>query len=209
MRFLLACTCLALAWTTGCNRATDDAPPADAVAEAPAAADAQAPADLANSDGPEGAVYRFLEAVRTGNDQKTESMFSTLAREKLKELKDIQVAPPGSDTAKFTIGKVELLSDDGARVTCQWTDLDQQGDPRTDEITWMVRKEPEGWRIAGMAATIFEGEPQLLLNFEEPQETMQKLEMLRAEIRRRTEQADAKPEQQAKQPEKSDEAIRR
>lgn len=155
---------------------------------APAAQEAKGPGALAAApDGPEAAVREFLEAVRTGDDKKTEAMFTRLAREKIKEMEDIQVAPPGSDTASFEVGTAEYLAEDGARVKSKWTDLDREGKPRTDEITWMLRKESEGWRIAGMAATVFEGEDPLLLDFENPKETLRKLELLREEIRQRTE----------------------
>jgi hypothetical protein len=118
---------------------------------------------------------------------------------------NIQVAPRGSDTAKFEVGKAKYLDPDGARVPCKWTDIDKEGNSRTDEITWMLRKEPEGWRVAGMAAVIFEGEDPLLLDFENPKETLQKLERLREEIARR-----ASPQgNQARQTENSGEPIRR
>ena len=154
----------------------------------------------AQPDSPEAATHQFLEAVRTGNDRTAEGMFTDLARERIKELK-IQVAPKGSDTAKFEVAKAELLAADGARVPCKWTDIDKEGNARTDEMTWMLRKEPEGWRIAGMAAVIFENEDPLLLDFENPKETMQKLERLSEEIARRT----SPPEKQARQEEKPDE----
>jgi len=143
---------------------------------------------------PETAIGRFLEAVRTGNDKVAESMFSDVARGRIKEL-DIQVAPRGSDTAKFEVGKAEYLAADGARVLCKWTDTDKEGNSRTDEITWMLRKEPEGWRVAGMAAVIFEGEDPLLLDFENPKETLQKLERLREEIAQRTPPQGGRPQQ--------------
>ncbi len=181
----------------GCSKTSDVA--------APQGSETTAGPTAAPEDGPETAVSRFLEAVRTGDDQQTEAMFTKLAREKIRELEDIQVAPPGSDTAKFTVGKPEMLGDDGARVPSQWTDLDRDGNPRTDEITWMVRKEPEGWRIAGMAAVVFEGEDPLLLDFENPKETLRKLELLREEIRQRAE----KVTQQATQPPNSSESVRR
>jgi len=49
----------------------------------------------------------------------------------------------------------------------------------------MLRKEDNGWRIAGMATVIFENEPPLLLDFENMQETLRKVEMLSQEIERR------------------------
>jgi hypothetical protein len=138
---------------------------------------------LAQTNTPEKAVAVFLEAVRKGDDQRAAGMFTPLAREKASAM-GIQVAPKGSDTASFQVGKVEYLAEDGARVQSKWTDLDKESKPRTDEITWMVRKEAEGWRVAGMATVVFDGKPPLLLDFENPQETMQKLELLRREMER-------------------------
>lgn len=141
--------------------------------------------DALKADTPEAAVGKFLEAIRAGNDRVAETMFTDLARERIKEL-DLQVAPRGSDTAKYEIGKAEFLGDDGARVPCKWSDIDSEGKVRVDEMTWMLRKQPEGWRVAGMAAVVLEGEDPLLLDFEEPKETLQKLERLREEIARRS-----------------------
>lgn len=147
---------------------------------------------------PEEAVRRFLEAVRTGDDRVAEAMFTSVARERIKEL-DIQVAPRGSDTAKYEIGTAQYPSSGGAQVPCKWTDLDHDGSPRTDEMTWILRKESEGWRVAGMSAAVFEGEPPLLLDFENPKETLQKLDSLREEIARRS-AAPGDPPKQAEQP---------
>jgi len=155
-------------------------------------------------DGPEGAVCQFLEAIRTGDDRKTEAMFVSQARQKIKDL-EIPVTPRGSDTARFEIGQVESLGEDGARVPCKWTDLDREGEKRIDEMTWMVRKEGEGWRIAGMAATVFEGEAPLLLNFEDPEEVVAKLERLRQEVVARA----AKEAEQAQRSEDSASPIQR
>lgn len=183
-QFVLPLAVLAGMGIGGCSR-TDSQSTSDA--GVPAGEGATAAVSAPAADGPEAAVRQFLEAVRTGDDKKTEAMFTRLAREKIKEMEDIQVAPPGSDTASFEVGKAEYLAEDGARVTSKWTDLDREGKPRTDEITWMLRKENDGWRIAGMAATVFEGEDPLLLDFENPKETLRKLELLREEIRQRTE----------------------
>lgn len=150
--------------------------------------------------GPVEAVTQFLEAVRTGNDDVATKMFTPLARQKASEL-GIQVAPRGSDTARFEVGSVEMLGADGARVASKWSDLNKNGQTRTDEITWMLRRETEGWRVAGMAAVVFEGEPPLLLDFEQPEETMKRLDMLREEVQRRMAKDDAAGQRnQASQP---------
>ncbi len=134
-------------------------------------------------NGPEGSVCQFLEAIRVGDDQKTESMFVSSGRQKIKELK-IPVTPHGSDTARFELGPVERVSEDLVRVGCKWSDLDADG-THTDEMVWSVLKEAEGWRIAGLAATVFDGEPPLLLDFRDPEEVVEKLDMVRQEVARR------------------------
>ena len=128
---------------------------------------------------PDQAVYDFLEAVRTGNDQKAAEMLSPLARQKTAE-KQMVVAPPGSPTAKFTVGKVKYKPDDkdGAYVSCTWSDVDEQGQPRSDDIVWGVRQEPEGWRIVGMVLQVLPNEEPLVLNFEDPDDMLRKQQLL-------------------------------
>ena len=134
--------------------------------------------------GPEAAVWDFLEAVRTGSDDKAAKMLTPLARSKVSET-NMVLAPPGTDTARFVIGATEKLAEDGARVAVEWTDLDYNGKPRTDQTIWMVRKEGEGWRIAGMAVPVFENEPMVLMNFEDPADMLAKQKMVHDEIQRR------------------------
>lgn len=136
------------------------------------------------SDGPAETVAVFLEAVRTGNDEKASRMLSTVAREKTASL-NRSVTPPASDTARFSVGKVDWVGQDGARVACTWTDLDADGQPRSDEAIWVVRREAEGWRVVGVAAMIFPDEPPVVLNFEDPDDMVRQQNRIRDEIRRR------------------------
>ncbi|MGQ9605956.1 MAG: hypothetical protein ACUVTW_07115 [Thermogutta sp.] len=150
-----------------------------------------------NTGDPISATKVFLEAVRTGDDEKVVAMFTQLARQQAGEL-NRQFAPVGSDTARYEVSdKVEYLAEDGARVMSTWTDLGADGKPRSDEIMWMLRKEPNGWRIAGMAAVIFPGEPPLLLDFENMKETLRKVELLAEELERRQTGHPAAAEQEA------------
>jgi len=161
----------------------------------------------AKPDGPAAAAHEFLEALRTGNDEKAAKMLSTAARQKTASL-NRNVTPPASDTARFTLGKVEYVNDDGARVACTWTDLDEEGKPKTDEAIWVLRREDNAWRIAGVAAQVFPGEPPLLLNFEDPQDMLRKQQWVREEIRRRTEAGGLQAQGDEKQ-EKQEKSIRR
>jgi len=160
--------------------------------------------DAAQLEGPAAAAHEFLDALRTGNDEKAGKMLSTLAREKTASL-NRNVTPPASDTARFAVGKVEYLGDDGARVACTWTDIDEEGQPKSDDAIWVLRREEEGWRVAGVAAQVFPGEPPLLLNFEDPEDMFRKQQWVREEIRRRIEAGGL----QAQGGEKQEKSIRR
>lgn len=153
---------------------------------------------------PASAVFAFLDALRRGDDQKILAMYTARAREEVARVNQ-QFAPRGSDTAQFQVGEVEYINEAGARVACTWTDLDQDGQPHTLEFLWMVRREPAGWRVAGMAATPFPGEPPVLLDFENLEATIEKVNLLAEEIQRRDEMGT----REARQPENSQDSLRR
>jgi len=147
---------------------------------------APAPQSRADAEGPEVAVFNFLEAVRMGNEKTADAMLTPLARQKTQEM-EMVVAPPGSETASFEVGDVEYVAEDGAHVSCTWSDVDESGERRSDTIIWMVRREYDGWRIAGMATRVFEDQPPLFLNFEDPEDMIRKQQLLQEEIARRAE----------------------
>lgn len=157
-------------------------------------------------EGPAGAVYDFLEAVRTGDDATADRMLTVVARKKTQEL-NMVVAPPGSDTASFTVGEAQMLPDDRAQVACQWADRDADGKMRSDEIIWVLRKEPEGWRVGGMAATVFPGEDPVLLNFEDPEDMLRQQQKIKEEMDRRS--AAAQSAQRPEKPGTAEDPIRR
>ncbi len=184
---------LLVLWCGGCGGGNErQSPAADRIAQGngSSAASGTAPAaQPAALEGPAAAVYEFLDAIRTGDDQKATAMLSELARRRWAD-KGIPLSPPASDTARFSVGQVEYIGPDGARVAATWTDLDENQQPRTDRAVWMVRREAPGWRIAGVAATVFEGEPPLLLDFEDPDEVLRQQQWVEEELRRRAWEAE-------------------
>jgi hypothetical protein len=131
-------------------------------------------------DTPDRAVFNFLEAVRTGNEKQTAAMLTPTALQKTSEMQ-MDVAPPSSPTAKFTVGRVKYVTPnkDGAYVSSTWTDVvDSEGHTRSDDIVWVLRHEAEGWRIAGMVTTIYPDQPPLVLNFEDPEDMLRKQQLL-------------------------------
>ena len=140
----------------------------------------------------------FLEAVRTGDDAKAAQMLTEVARRET-EKHELVVAPPGSDTAHYEVGEVEYIeAGELAHVASKWTDVGENGQPHTDDIVWALRRDPAGWRIAGMATKIFPNEPPLLLDFEQPEEMMRQQRMAEEEIQRRAQAAQPKAVNAAK-----------
>lgn len=185
MRFLTAkmAPCLlvpALVTFSGCGGDSAPAPQAQANSQG----DTTTPAEPADPRAPDEVVGAFLQAVRTGDDKQAEQLLTPLAKERTSQ-HDLVVAPPGSETASFKITGHELAGEDAAHVSSEWTDVGDDGQPHTDTIVWILRHEPHGWRIAGMGTKLFEDEPPLFLNFEDPEDMIRKQQLAEQEIRRR------------------------
>jgi hypothetical protein len=97
------------------------------------------------------------------------------------------IQPPGSPTATFEVTQTEILGDqkDGAHVLSTWSDTDANGQQTSHEIVWILRRETAGWAIAGFATRVFEDQPPLILNFEDPLDLQRKRDLVDAEITRR------------------------
>lgn len=131
-------------------------------------------------------VVSFLEAIRRGDDNGARGLLSTVARTKTDEL-GLSVAPPVEDTATYAVAETEVVSDDGdvVHVATTWTDIDPDGFKTSENVVWVVRLDPEGWRVVGMAMRIFEDLPPLLLNFEDPEDMLAKQELVAQELQKR------------------------
>ncbi len=174
-RFATLALCAAL-FVAGCNGGTASAPSGTG-------------AEVVDMRPPEDVTADFLEGVRTGADKKTASLLTPTARAKTAD-QELVVAPPGSETASFAIRECSLVQD-GARVACDWTDVGADGRMHTDRIVWLLRKEPVGWRIAGMATKVFDDRPPVVLNFEDPEDMAKQQEWVSEEMARREKPAAA------------------
>jgi hypothetical protein len=141
-------------------------------------------------------VVAFLEAIRRGDDGTARDLLSAAARTKTDEL-GLSVAPPVEDTASYTVKECEVVSEDGdiVHVGTTWTDTDSDGFKTSDNVVWVVRLDPEGWRVVGMAMRIFDDLPPLLLNFEDPEDMLAKQELVAEELQRRAASAASAAEQ--------------
>ena len=136
------------------------------------------------------AVVQFLDAIKRGDEARARDMLTAVARTKTQEM-GISVAPPVNDSATYELKESESVSDTGdlVHVGTAWTDVDSEGFKTTDNVVWVVRLDPEGWRVVGMAMRVFDDLPPLLLNFEDPEDMLAKQEMVAAELQKRAEQA--------------------
>lgn len=162
---------LAGSWTlAGCNQS---ARTEMADADLPVEMAANSPANLRLDSGPDEVVTAFLDAARSGNESLATQLLTRKAQvETAKE--GLSLDPPGTPAMKFRIEKVEFVEDikDAAYVNSVWSD--PAAGPTEDpfEVVWVLRKQSDGWRIAGMAAQLEPGEPPTFLNFEEPDDVL-------------------------------------
>jgi hypothetical protein len=145
------------------------------------------------------AVVAFLDAIKRGDDAAASGMLTKVARAKTQEL-GLSVAPPVNPTASYAIRECEAVGEAGdlVHVGTTWTDTDPDGFTSTDNVVWVVRLDPEGWRVVGMAMRIFEDLPPLLLNFEDPEDMLAKQELVAAELQKRAQQSAAKDQAEAR-----------
>ena len=128
--------------------------------------------DLPVAATPEQVVEHFLAALQQGSDEQVTGLLTAKARTETAK-HDLVVRSPGSPTAKFKVGALELVSG-GAYVNSQWSETSRDGFVHSFEIIWVLRKQANGWRIAGMATRVAENEQPTYLNFENPQEMIRK-----------------------------------
>ena len=166
---LLAVAMSVTGWT-GCGQG--DGPKHSSSAE-DRASGGQASTAGATAYGPSGraaqVVHQFLEAVRLGNTENASQLLTPLALKRTNEL-ELSFSPPGSDTARFAVGAVEMVDQSRAIVRSIWTDLDVDGRPSDEHITWALKLNEGRWRISGMAAEIGPEQPPVVMDFENPQD---------------------------------------
>ena len=135
-------------------------------------------------------VESFLKAMLRGEDEKIRSLLTPLARKKGEE-QGIPFSPEASDTASFSVDQVTPQGEIGAYVHTTLTDTDETGRKEAAEIIWIVAKGEEGWRVAGAAVTLFEGQEKTVINFEEPDVAQQAIAAAERREQQRQKQAAA------------------
>jgi hypothetical protein len=135
----------------------------------------QQPIAVPASASPDQVVTVFLNALRSGDSPTTESLLTTRARQELaKHSLSVDVQP--AENAIYQVRPADILADQsGAHVKSVWTEKFDDGD-ETYEIVWLLRRQADGWRVAGMAMQLIPGQDMQVLNFEDPADMLRKKE---------------------------------
>jgi hypothetical protein len=161
----------------GCSgKSGSDSSAATSAQSAAIAAASSAIAVPANAS-PDQVVTVFLNALRAGDKATTASLLTGKAREETAK-RNLDVDPQAAPDAKYVVRPAEMKNSTGAHVLSVWTERyqNERGEmvEANYEIVWVLRRETEGWRLAGMATELAPGQDPQFLNFEDPEDMIRK-----------------------------------
>lgn len=109
---------------------------------------------------------KFLDLLRSGNRLTAENLLTRSALA-VTSRADLSIEPIGGPAAKYSFGEPAYATNKQklAQVKCTITD-EIDGEAYETNLTWLARKQKEGWRISGMIVQFEEGGPADLLSFE-------------------------------------------
>ncbi len=179
----LAAPSLVMLTLVGCGsgKGTPTAGGEEKAAATTAQASATTPADDENTltiteeSTPDIVVSGFLEALRSGDKESTSALLTAKALAETTK-HGVTVDPMSSPDSMYEVAAPKFLADNpkGAHVDSIWHEKLADGSDASYTITWVLRKEVAGWRIAGLAMEILPGEEPRFLNFEDPIDMLKK-----------------------------------
>jgi hypothetical protein len=175
----------------GCGRAPAEVSTAAATNSRDQTVDSasQVPLAVADTSKPDAVVAAFLDALRDGDDEVAEALLTTIARRETQE-HELEVKTPGAPSARYEIGEVKHVQG-GVHVNSSWREIDESGNELAYDIVWVLRQEPIGWRVAGMATAVNPAKPPVYLNFEDVPDLLQKWQQADAELAAQDEEPQA------------------
>jgi len=125
---------------------------------------------------PDQVVSVFLDALRGGDQATTAALLTGKALSETSQ-RNLSVCPQATPNMQYQVTKSEVLPENpsGAHVNVTWTENYPDGTV-SYEVVWVLRKQPEGWRVAGMAIELVPGQGLAFLNFEDPDDMIRKQE---------------------------------
>jgi len=205
MRAWLIGIVVAVASIAGCSSKSGPATSATPNATAAGTATTSSPPAIAvpASAPPDQVVTVFLSALRTGDKATTASLLTAKAREETAK-RNLDVDPQAAPDARYVVRPATLKTPSGAHVTSVWTERyqNEQGEmvEANYEIVWVLRREKEGWRLAGMATELVPGQEPQFLNFEDPDDMIRKRDEAIAAMQGPAAQTAQQPQNQTGQP---------
>jgi len=163
---------IALLLLAGCGGASDDASTSQLSApssQTPIAGDPGNAARMsADPDTPAYVVGQFYEALGNRDDQAISRLLTDEARDETAK-NDLEIRLQENTKLTYEIGETEYVTEGagGAHVGSLWTETDQHGQEMALDVVWILRRQTDGWRIAGFAQ-VFENELPVVSNFEDP-----------------------------------------
>jgi hypothetical protein len=130
-----------------------------------------------NTPQPTDIVSQFLDQVRRGGDNTAAGDLLTQAAQM--ELKRIgrSVQPIGTPNASFKVTRGEAHPDDPNAMIVHsiWSEPNEEGGQSDSEVLWGLKREPNGWRISGLAVEPEPGVDLVVVNFEDGNSMLQML----------------------------------
>jgi hypothetical protein len=124
-------------------------------------------------------VALFLDSLRRGDENAANSVLTVQAQTELAKT-DYVIQPLGTPEGKYKIGRVGYVDGDNTTglVECLWSEPSPvAGQPPIEmDIVCEVHKEPQGWRISGLAVKMTGTEETFVLDFENAQSLQEALE---------------------------------
>jgi hypothetical protein len=116
----------------------------DSTVNATAAVEAAAGQPARDNRAPGQVMASFLELKQQGNHYEADKLLSDKAREVIGKTQMPMLQTPTGTDVKCEIGDAQMMGNSGARVLTTWTVPGARLD-----IRWIMRNDPEGWRIVG------------------------------------------------------------
>lgn len=130
-----------------------------------------ATAELAVADSdPQTVCRKFLNALQMGNRIAAENLLTRAALQVTGKA-GLVLEPLGGPQSRFEVmePRYATIKNEIAYVDCQITDLDN-GVETSFAVSWVVKKQNNGWRISGLLMELEEGRPIKLVSFENLQD---------------------------------------
>lgn len=123
---------------------------------------------------PDQVVTVFLDAMKAADGPTVEALLTAKAREETIR-HNMPVEPVAAPHAQFQVAAPQYLpmNSNGAHVQAQWVESDGML-TYTHTVIWVLRRQTDGWRIAGFAIELVPGQGPQFLNFEDPADMIKK-----------------------------------